>query len=85
MGNSLLAETLEEVAAANEYVRAKEERALAAGRSVYFMDDESRFFERNREGVFEIVQGADGRWVRAHELARRLDEREPELDQALAR
>ena len=84
MGTPLLDETLEEVAAANEYVRAKEERALAAGRSVYFMD-EGRFYERNREGIFEIVQGSDGRWVRTHELARRLDEREPELDRALAR
>ena len=84
MENPLLDETLAEVAAANKYVRAKEERALAAGRSVYFMD-EGRFYERNREGVFEIVQDADGRWVRTHELARRLDDREPELDRALAR
>jgi len=84
MGSPLLDETLEEVAAANEYVRAKEERALASGRSVYFMD-EGRFFERNREGIFEIVQGSDGRWVRTDELARRLNERTPELDRALAR
>jgi hypothetical protein len=84
MGSPLLDETLEAVAAANEYVRAKEERALAAGRSVYFMD-EGRFYKRNRESVFEIIQGFDGRWVRTHELGRRLDERKPELDRALAR
>jgi hypothetical protein len=69
MGSSLLDETLEEVAAANKYVRAQEERALSAGRSVYFMD-EGRFYERNGEGIFEIVQRSDGGWVRTHELAR---------------
>ncbi len=84
MRNALLAETLEEVAAANELVRAREERALAAGRSVYFMD-EGRFYERSREGIFEIARGADGRWTRTHELARRIDGREPELDRVLGR
>jgi hypothetical protein len=71
--SAFLGETFESVAAANEYVRAKEERALAAGLSVHFMDDEGRFFERTSEGVSEIVQVGE-RWERLREIARTVDD-----------
>ena len=76
MRSPLLDETLEEVAAANKYVRAKEERALSAGRSVYFVE-EGHFYERNGEGVFEIVQRSDGGWYEPMSWRAHLDDPEP--------
>lgn len=82
MANPLLAETLEAVAAANATVRGDEERALERGLSVHFMDDDGRFYERTREGVFQIVQVGE-RWVRSQEPARGLDAHGPKRAQAL--
>ncbi|MDB5043299.1 MAG: hypothetical protein JWN27_4025, partial [Candidatus Eremiobacteraeota bacterium] len=64
-------EAREAVAAANEYVAREIERAVAAGHAVHFMD-EGHYYERTREGVFEIVEVGDA-WVRTREVARRLD------------
>ena len=61
------------VEAANALVRKREERAIAAGRSVYFMND-GKFFERNRDGVYEIEESADGEWKRIRAIALRLDD-----------
>src|ERR1700736_5884484 len=52
------------VAAANDYIRRKVERCVAAGHSSHFMAA-GRYFERTRDGVFELVQiGED--LVRSH-------------------
>jgi hypothetical protein len=48
----------EAVAAANEYVRREVERNVAAGHSSHFMAD-GRYFERTRDGVFELVRVGD--------------------------
>jgi hypothetical protein len=55
------------VAAANAYISRKVKRDLAAGHSVTFMA-EGRYFERTREGDFELVE-LDGILVRSHEAA----------------
>ena len=65
---SFLAEVLEMVAAANALVREREERAMAAGRSVYSMHD-GFFYERNRDGVYQIAKNADGEWKRIRAIA----------------
>jgi hypothetical protein len=83
MGSPLLTETLKAVEAANEQVRCEEERALAGGLSVHFMDDDGRFFERTSEDTYEIVQVGE-RWVRSPERVRG-PERNPEPAQALRR
>ena len=61
------------VEAANALVRKREERAIAAGRSVYLMHD-GRFYERNRDGVYEIEKSAHGDWKRIRAIAVRLDD-----------
>jgi hypothetical protein len=55
------------VAAANAYISRKVKRDLEAGHSVTFMA-EGRYFERTREGDFELVE-VDGRLVRPDEAA----------------
>jgi hypothetical protein len=64
-------EAREAVVAANEYVALEIERAVAAGHAVHFMDA-GTYYERNREGVFEVVRVGDA-WVRIREVARRLN------------
>jgi hypothetical protein len=54
------------VAAANDYIRRKVERDVAAGHSTHFMVA-GRYFERTRDGVFELVQIGD-ELVRSHRL-----------------
>lgn len=66
-GGSFLAESMESVRAANEYIAAVEERALADGMSVHFMDREGRFYERAAEGVWEIVKTGTI-WVRVRQV-----------------
>jgi hypothetical protein len=68
-------EVREAVAAANDRVGIEIEKSITAGRAVHFMKD-GRYYERTRDGVFEIVEDGDG-WVRVAEVARRVDERTP--------
>ena len=65
---SFLEEALANVAAANELVRDREARALAAGRSVYFNDEDGRIYERHRDGIFEIVMTNNGGWTRTRKV-----------------
>jgi hypothetical protein len=66
MGRSFTDEMREAVAAANEYIRRKVDLAVAAGHSSHFMR-EGRYFERTRDGVFELVQVGD-ELVRSHRV-----------------
>jgi hypothetical protein len=66
-GGSFYAGSMESVRAANEYIAAVEERDIADGMAVHFMDREGRFYERAAEGTWEIVK-TGSIWVRVRQV-----------------
>lgn len=70
------------VDAANEYVAREIEDAVESGQAVHFMEG-GRFYERTREGVFEVEQVGE-QWVRRKQLARRVEPPTPQVEHTLA-